>query len=121
MPDNPSETQNPTRKLGAGAGPMLHFASIVAVVSALWLIVSSALGHMGRPWPCAILGVAILAGVTFAYRVPARRVSWGLLVIIAGIFAMLIGQGAVLPGLIAVVAGALIVMVGAEFISGRPE
>lgn len=99
----------PTTEARSGTSAFLGAATIISLVSAGWLLLAPVMGHMGRPWPCVVAGVAILAGTTMAFRRPDQRSGWGLVVLIAAGFALLLGQGAVVPGLIGVIGGALLI------------
>lgn len=88
---------------------VLRIGTIFGLVSSGWLFLAPALGHMGRPWPCVVLGAIILAGTAMSFRRPDQRIAWAVVVIFASVFALLLGQGAVIPGLIGALGGALMI------------
>lgn len=90
--------------------PTLSKAGVtLALVAGFWLAAAPVLGHMGPPWPCLALGVAILASLLMAWKLPRQRRGWSVLVIIFSACAFLLGMSGIVPGIVGFVGGVLLI------------
>lgn len=80
----------------------------VGSIAGSWLAMAPILGHMARPWPCLVLGLAILACIAMAWKVPRQRRLGSILVILFSSSAFLLGSNAIVPGLLGIAGGAFL-------------
>lgn len=114
MSEQDPQSDEPPPSAQNGLKLVYTLGNILALISAGWLILSPLLRHMGRPWPCAVIGVVILSATSLAFIRPSQRRNWALVAMIAAVVAILLGQGAVVPGIIGVVAASFIMLVSSE-------
>ena len=81
----------------------------LALVAGLWLATAPVIGHMGRPWPCFVLGLAVLLSLAMAWKLPRQRRGWSILVIVFSASAFLLGTSGIIPGLLGVAAGVFLI------------
>lgn len=81
----------------------------LSLVAGVWLATAPVLGHMGRPWPCFVLGLAVLGSLLMAWKLPRRRRGWSVLVIVFSASAFLLGTSGIVPGILGIAGGVFLI------------